>query len=91
MKMTSKQSTKNRILLILTGGTICSFADERGERGSDTSRAQALIVENFRSSTSSLAKTVTFDPVCPLDNITNEIAKDYMQLVLGYYFIFFVR
>ena len=40
------------ILLVLTGGTICSFADSKGERLSKTEKAQTLIVNNFRNSNS---------------------------------------
>ena len=45
------------ILLLLTGGTICSFANESGERFSDTKKASSLIVENFRNSTSEYRDT----------------------------------
>lgn len=38
------------ILLVLTGGTICSFEDENGERSADTAKARTLIVRNFRES-----------------------------------------
>ena len=60
---------KYNILLALTGGTICSFADSIGERSSKTEKAQALIVENFRKS-NSLYKSedkVKFTPCFLLD------------------------
>ena len=40
------------VLLILTGGTICSFANENGERVSDVEQAETLIVRHFRESNS---------------------------------------
>ncbi len=45
------------ILLLLTGGTICSFENENGERVSDTKKAQALIVKNFKKSSSEYRNT----------------------------------
>lgn len=63
--------SKIKILLIFTGGTICSFSNERGERVSDVKRAQALIVENFINGKSFCRNSVSFTVKQPL-NILSE-------------------
>ena len=64
---------QKNILLILTGGTICSFSNSNGEQSADTQKAQTVIVENFRKSTSvySSEDCVAFNPISPL-NILSE-------------------
>lgn len=64
-----------KILLILTGGTICSFANQRGEQASDTNRARTLIVENFRNGNSPFCseKAVEFTAVSPLDVLSENM------------------
>lgn len=79
--MSQNQNT-TRILLILTGGTICSFANEQGEREADTSRAQTLIVENFRNGGSPLANTATFDAVSPLDILSENMTVTHWNTLL---------
>lgn len=48
------------VLLLLTGGTICSFENKAGERVSDTRKAQALVVKNFKNSDSDYRHKVRF-------------------------------
>ena len=60
-----------KILLIMTGGTICSFENERGERAADTERAEAYIVNNFKNGDSVYRDDVQFDVKSPL-NILSE-------------------
>lgn len=59
-----------KILIILTGGTICSVEDKKGERRSDTEQAQYKIVSEFRGSASP-CKDTPFDYLTPL-NILSE-------------------
>lgn len=59
-----------KILIILTGGTICSVEDKTGERYADTKQAQYKIVSEFRGS-SSPYKDISFDYLTPL-NILSE-------------------
>ena len=41
----------DKILLVLTGGTICSFGDDENKnRDVDITKANRLIIENFRQS-----------------------------------------
>ena len=67
-----------RILLILTGGTICSFADESGERRSDVEMAEALIVRHFREGGSPVRgeDAVQFDCRRPLDVLSENMTVD---------------
>lgn len=64
------------VLLVLTGGTICSFPKENNERASDTERAEALIVEKFRGSTSPYAseECVRFHSESPLDILSENMS-----------------
>lgn len=68
--MTSENTKKDKILLILTGGTICSVEDEKGERSSDAEKAKYKIVSIFKNSNSPF-KGVGFDCRMPL-NILSE-------------------
>ncbi len=79
------EKSKHRILLILTGGTICSFADqENEERVSDVALAQTLIVQNFRNSSSVYREeaSVSFDPVCPLDVLSENITTTHWNTLM---------
>ena len=74
----------NNILLILTGGTICSFENESGEQTADTSKAKALIIKNFRKSGSKYAseEKTAFDCKMPLNILSENItAEDYKTLI----------
>ena len=74
----------NNILLILTGGTICSFENEKGEQTADTSKAKALIIQKFRESDSLYAneKVTAFDCKMPLNTLSENItAEDYKTLI----------
>ncbi len=66
---------KYNILLVLTGGTICSFADSNGERASNTEAAEALIVKNFRCGTSAYKSedVVEFTPCFLLDILSENM------------------
>lgn len=59
-----------KILVILTGGTICSQENENGERSADAQNAKFRIVSNFRKSPSPY-KDTDFDFLMPL-NILSE-------------------
>lgn len=76
---------KYRILLILTGGTICSFVNEKGERDSDAERAQTLIVSNFRASGSALASEnrTCFDVKMPLDILSENMTTTHWNTLIS--------
>ena len=76
---------KFNILLVLTGGTICSFADSKGERASKTKEAQALIVENFRNSNSVYKSEdcVTFTPCFLLDILSENMTLTHWNTLIS--------
>ena len=53
-------NNKFNILLILTGGTICSFANDNAVRSSDVKKAEALIVDIFKKSDFEYKDSVRF-------------------------------
>lgn len=61
-----------KILVILTGGTICSFENSNGERSADVNAAKYKIISNFRES-SSPHKDVEFDFLFPLDILSENM------------------
>lgn len=64
-----------KILLILTGGTICSFTTPKGEQAPDVERAKSLIVQTFRESDSLYRgeDCTQFDIVSPLDILSENM------------------
>lgn len=73
------------ILLILTGGTICSFADENGERDSNAQRALSLVVKNFREGTSPFRseEDITFDIEMPLDILSENMTTTHWNTLIN--------
>ncbi len=61
----------NKILVLLTGGTICSSVDGAGRRYSDA--AKIKIIENFKESNSPFAGEVEFDSLMPLDILSENM------------------
>lgn len=76
-------SAKN-ILLVLTGGTICSFTNRSGEQSSDTKKAEALIIKNFREGSSKFRgeEYVSFDPRFPLDVLSENMTLVHWDALL---------
>ena len=76
---------QKNILLILTGGTICSFADSKGERDADTLAARALIIDNFRNGTSPYRskECVKFDSKFPLNILSENLTPDHWNTLIG--------
>lgn len=72
----------HKILLILTGGTICSFADERGERGADVERAQTLIVKNFREGVTEVERNVEFEVKHPLNILSENMTTVHWNILI---------
>ena len=70
---------QNNILLILTGGTICSFEQENGERASDTHKAETLIVQNYRKS---YGDGVSFDAHFPLNILSENMTVAHWNRLL---------
>ena len=70
---------KNKILLVFTGGTICSFYNGDNIKSSDTSRAQSLIEENFRKNNTA---DVTFEYEFPYDILSENITLCHWNALL---------
>ena len=66
---------KDKILLVLTGGTICSFADRSGEKKPDTKKADYLIKEIFKASDSPY-KDAEFDDKIPMSILSENMSCD---------------
>ena len=69
-----------KILLVLTGGTICAFADAKHTRDLDVSRARALLEEGFRASDSPFAPLLDSRPYEGFDGVVIAHGTD----TLGY-------
>ena len=80
-----KLKTPHNILIILTGGTICSFADKAGKRDSDAERAHTLIEKKFRSSGSrySSEECVSFDKEKPLDILSENMTTGNWNILIS--------
>lgn len=66
---------KDKILLVLTGGTICSFADSTGEKSPDTKKADYLIKEIFKMSGSEFSDT-EFDDKIPMSILSENMSPE---------------
>lgn len=73
-----------KILIILTGGTICSFANDNGEQASNTKKAQTLIVQNFRNGDSRYKgkQNVTFYTKNPLDILSENMTVKHWNTLI---------
>ena len=72
------------ILLILTGGTICSFATSKGEQASNTKEAETLIVNNFRNSDCQYRSEeyVKFKSEFPLDVLSENMTIEHWNVLI---------
>ena len=62
---------RTQILVLLTGGTICSTEDESGSRFSDVENVR--IIEHFRANNPEYADRVDFDRLAPLDVLSENM------------------
>ncbi len=73
-----------KILLILTGGTICSFADSLGiNRDVNSDKAERLILDNFRKS-GSLNRKQGFDVEVVLDILSENMTVSDWNIIIEY-------
>lgn len=72
------------VLLIMTGGTICSFRNENGEKASDTDRAKAVIIDKFRNGSCKFRSEdmVSFDVKSPLDTLSEDMTIDKLNCLI---------
>ncbi len=71
----------NKILLILTGGTICSYENADGKRTTDAESAKYKIISEFRKSDSPF-NNVEFDTVMPLDTLSENMTLQKWNILL---------
>ena len=72
---------KVKILVILTGGTICSFGDsENLNRALDMGKAKRILIENFRNSTSHY-RNEEFEVVQFLDVLSENMTIDKWNML----------
>ena len=71
----------NKILLILTGGTICSYENSDGKRATDAESAKYKIISEFRKSDSPF-NGVEFDTVMPLDTLSENMTVQKWNILL---------
>lgn len=75
------KNNNGEILIILTGGTICSSEDEKGERSSNAEEAKYKIVSKFKKCDSPF-NNVGFDYRMPLDILSeNMTIKTWNKLL----------
>lgn len=73
--------TMNKILLILTGGTICSYENADVKRATDAESAKYKIISEFRKSGSPF-NGVEFDTVMPLDTLSENMTFQKWNVLL---------
>ncbi len=76
---------KNKILLVFTGGTICSFKNEKTNKlGADVKKANRVIVENFKNSGSRFSG-VHFDDEMPLNILSENMTVEKWNALLDFF------
>lgn len=74
----------NKILLVLTGGTICSFGDEDNlNRDVDVVKANRLIIDNFRNS-DSIYMDCEFETDIVLDVLSENMTVENWNVLIDY-------
>lgn len=71
----------NKILLMLTGGTICSAENTDGKRATDAESAKYKIISEFRKSNSPF-NGVEFNTVMPLDTLSENMTFQKWDILL---------
>jgi len=74
------EQSKSKILVVLTGGTICSTTNEQGERYSDASNVK--IIGEFKQGSSSFRERVDFDTIMPTDILSENMTIDNWNVIL---------
>lgn len=71
---------KPKILVILTGGTICSSTDEKGQRYSNAENVK--IIGHYQKGNSPFSGKVDFDKEIPLDTLSENMTVDKWNTLL---------
>lgn len=78
--MNETERKDSEILVVLTGGTICSSTNEKGERYSNA--ANVKIIEAFKNGGSPFAGAVDFDPMMPTDILSENMTVHTWNILL---------
>lgn len=79
------ENDMNKILLVLTGGTICSFGDEDNlNRDVDVVKANRLIIDNFRNS-DSIYRDCEFETDIVLDVLSENMTVENWNVLIDYF------
>jgi L-asparaginase/archaeal Glu-tRNAGln amidotransferase subunit D len=70
-----------KILLIMTGGTICSFKNSTGYNAADVVKAAPLLIDVLRNS-ESRARDAEFDVIKPLDTLSENMSVEKWNILL---------
>ncbi len=81
LSLTSTVNDMDKILLILTGGTICSAVNADGKRAVDTENVKYKIIDNFRKSGSLFSK-VDFETRMPIDTLSENMTVEKWNILL---------
>lgn len=71
----------DKILLILTGGTICSTANDEGKRAVDSENAKYKIISEFRDSDSPF-NNVDFETRMPIETLSENMTLEKWNILL---------
>ena len=70
-----------KILMVLTGGTICSAVDKDGKRYSEASKIN--IINEYKKGKSPCAKNLEFDTVTPTDILSENMTTEKWNRILN--------
>lgn len=70
----------SKILVVLTGGTICSFTNEKGQRYSNAGNIK--IIEAYKSSNSAFIDKVDFETIMPTDILSENMTISSWNILL---------
>ncbi|MEE1197916.1 MAG: asparaginase domain-containing protein [Acutalibacteraceae bacterium] len=79
--MCEYKTDKPKILVILTGGTICCSTNDAGLRFSDAEGVK--IIDAFKKSNSPYSNKITFDKKIPLDILSENMTTDSWNTLLS--------
>ena len=70
-----------KILLVMTGGTICSFKDSTGHNEADTVKAAPMLIDILRNSDSPV-RDAEFDVIRPLNTLSENMSVEKWNILL---------
>lgn len=79
--MSEINETTEKILIIMTGGTVCSSENGDGERSSDVNTAKSRIIAGYEKVHTS-DRRVSFECVMPLDILSENMTLDGWNILL---------